>query len=153
MPPDAPDGAKLMRPNFSTLRSRLLLTSAVPVLLFMGAALVAFVTIQRLLQTLDLEQDSERVIARAYDLKAKLTRMEAAKRGHHLSGQAAFKEEYEAEMHGAQASLTELRTLAGEDPVHREHLDKLSELMGLLRQVAQRDFNLFTGLPASASKW
>src|ERR1043166_1917153 len=131
-----------MRLFFSTLRWRLLLSSAVPVLLFVGAALVAFVTIQRLLQTLDLEQHSQRVIARAYDLEAKLTRMEAAKRGHHLSGQAAFKEEYEAELHGAQASLTELRELAGADPVHREHLDKLSELMGTLRQLAVLDLKL-----------
>src|SRR5215468_6601254 len=102
-----------MRPLFSTLRSRLLLSSAVPVLLFVGAALVAFVTIQRLLQTLELEQHSQRVIARAYDLKAKLTRMEAAKRGHHLSGQATFKEEYDTELREARASLAELRELTG----------------------------------------
>ena len=51
-----------MRPIFSTLRSRLLLSSAVSVLLFVGAALVAFVTIQRLLQTLDLEQHSQRLV-------------------------------------------------------------------------------------------
>src|SRR5947209_972811 len=142
-----------MRPLFSTLRSRLLLSSAVPVLLFVGAALVAFVTIQRLLQTLELEQHSQRVIARAYDLEAKLTRMEAAKRGYHLNGQVSFKEEYETELHGAQDSLAELRELASTDPVHREHLDKLSQLMGSLQQLAQRDFNLFVGVPVSAKQW
>jgi PAS domain S-box-containing protein len=142
-----------MRPLFSTLRSRLFLSSTVPVLLFVGAAVVAFVTIQRLLQTLDLEQHSQRVIARAYDLEAKLTRMEAAKRGHHLSGQAAFKQEYETELKGAQDSLAELRALAGADPVHRERLDKLSKLMDSLRKLGELDFNLFARLPASASKW
>src|SRR5437763_13406395 len=134
-----------MQSFFSTLRLRLLLSSAVPVLLFVGAALVAFVTIQRLLQTLELEQHSQRVIARAYDLKAKLTRMEAAKHGHHLTGQAAFKEEYETELHEAQDSLAELRALTGADSVHREHLDKLFQLMGELRQRAEKDFNLFAG--------
>src|SRR5262249_8724939 len=89
----------------------------------------------------------------AYDLKAKLTNMEAAKRGHHLSGQAIFKKEYDAELRSAQDSLRELNELAGEDPVHREHLAKLSELMNSLRKLAELDFGLFSGSPLGEGKW
>src|SRR5262245_25925036 len=135
-----------MRSLFHSLRDRLLLSTAVPVLLFLGAALVAFLTIQRLRQTLDREQDSRNVIARAQDLRADLAAMEAAKRAHLLVGQESFKREYLAHLKEARDDLAELRQLAGDDE-DRRRLDTLAGLLRWLEELAEADFDLFATRP------
>jgi PAS domain S-box-containing protein len=143
-----------MPPLFRTLRWRLLLSSAIPVLLFFGAAIVAFVAIQRLLYTLDLVQHSQQIVARAYDLKADLTGMEAAKRAAYLlragtptgkegkprpdiSREESFRQEYQRHWRSAQKSLSELRELAGKLPGRNERLDNLAARMQSLHDLSE----------------
>src|SRR5215472_3601705 len=111
-----------------SLRARLLVSMAIPVALFVAAALVAFLTIQRLLHTLELEQTSERVIAQAHDLKADVLGMQSAKRGFHAAGRPAFKEEFDLYRRNFLDGLDDLTRLAQNDPVHREHLAALTRL-------------------------
>src|SRR5260370_36506408 len=94
-----------------SLRARLLVSMGIPVALFAAAAVVAFLTIQRLLHTLDLEQTSERVIAQAHNLKADVLGMQSAKRGLHLAGRQAFKEEFDHYRRDFLNSLDELNRL------------------------------------------
>ncbi len=136
-----------MRSLFRTLRARLLLSSAVPVLLFLGAALVAFLTIQRLRQTLDREQDSQNAIARARDLRADIAAMEAAKRAHLLLGQESFKREYLAHLKESRDDLAELRQLVGDDAEAGRRLDTLAGLLRWLQDLAEADFDLFAARP------
>ena len=112
----------------NTLRTRLLLSTGIPVFLFVAASLVAFLTIQRLLATLDLEQNSQQVIARADDLKANLTGLLAAKQAHRLLGREAFKEDFARYRQGVLDGLADLQRLARDDPDHRASLETLTAL-------------------------
>lgn len=62
----------------------------IPPILFVAAALVAYITIQRLLTTLDREQHTQMVLAKVFELKEGITRMSADKWSHHRSMAVAF---------------------------------------------------------------
>ena len=125
--------------SLHSLRARLLVSMGIPVVLFVLAAGVAFLTIQRLLGTLDLEQTSERLIARAHDLKAAVLGMQSAKRGLHLPGRPGFTEEFDFHRRNYLDNLAALNRLADNDPDHREHLDALTALAQPLQEPSRGD--------------
>ena len=129
-----------MSSPLNSLRARLLVSTGIPVALLLAAAVVAFLTIQRLLHTLDLEQTSERIISQAHELKADVLGMQSAKRGLQLSGRPAFKEEFELYRKDFVEHIDGLNRLAQNDPVHREHLAALTRLAGpLAAGLSSRD--------------
>src|SRR5437588_5335185 len=73
-----------MTGRLNSLWFRLLLGYFIPLALFLGAALVAYVTIQRLLDALHREDIAQKIFTEAYRLKEGLVGMAAAKATHHL---------------------------------------------------------------------
>src|SRR5436305_15272554 len=73
-----------MTGRFNSLWLRLLLGYFIPLALFVGAALVAYVTIQRLLDALHREDLAQQVFDKAHRLKVGLVGMAAYKSAHHL---------------------------------------------------------------------
>ena len=112
----------------NSLRVRLLVSTGIPVILLVTAAVVAFLTIHRLLRTLDLEQTSERIISEAQDLKVAILGMQSARRGIKLVGRTAYREKFSLYRKDLLEGLNRLKQLADNDPGHREHLDALERL-------------------------
>jgi PAS domain S-box-containing protein len=136
-----------MKTIFGSLRVRLLLGYAVPLILFLGAALVAYVTIQRLLVTLENEKQTEEVLAKAFQVKESIASMSAAECGHHLVGDMALRRRFEDEHREVRAILDQLHELVRHDPNRRAEIEEVQHLERKWSQFAQQDFALKALLP------
>jgi PAS domain S-box-containing protein len=140
-----------MTGRLNSLWLRLLLGYFIPLALFGAAALVAYVTIQRLLDALHREDMAQKVFTEAYRLKVGLVGMAAYKSAHHLVTE--FKQQEYYTLHFKQTrekvlrDLKELRRLVQDDPERKHQLgDELTALAKLEEewyQKAQEDFKLF----------
>jgi PAS domain S-box-containing protein len=129
----------------SSLRSRLLLGSVIPVLLFLGAAVVAYLTIHRLLDAQEWEQHSREALVKAYDAKAHISACMAAKRGHHLLGYEEFRQQYDQHHRDFQEEIHRLRELVDNDETQRARVDAAARLAKQWYTLAGFDFTLFEG--------
>src|SRR5262245_3666833 len=101
-----------MTGRLNSLWLRLLLGYFIPLALFVGAALVAYVTIQRLLAALHREDMAQRVFTEAYSLKVGLVSMAAYKSAHHLVAEFKTQREYRRRFDEARDDvLRDLKTL------------------------------------------
>ncbi|MGE3803942.1 MAG: ATP-binding protein [Gemmataceae bacterium] len=128
----------------NSLRARLLVGFVIPLVLFLGAAIAAYVTIERLLTALALEQKSQQVIAHATGFKNDMARMAAAERAHHLLGDQEFKDSFESTWRIFQHNLDEFRNLLAGHPNQQARVQRLAELASKWHELAQADFALFT---------
>ncbi|HYT90327.1 MAG TPA: PAS domain S-box protein, partial [Gemmataceae bacterium] len=146
-----------MTARLNSLWLRLFLGYAIPLLLFLCAALVASVTIQRLLGALDREQRTQEVLTKVYKLKEGVASMAAAESAHHLFGDAAFARTYERSRQDVLLDLEALRALVGADPARLRELDCFTALERKWHELARQDFNLIAQRPPMAegnwSKW
>ncbi len=126
-----------------TLRARLLLGSVIPLVLFVGAASVAFLTNQNLLHAEESEKRAQEVLAKAYDVKANLAVLTATKRAHHLLGTEDLRQRFNAIWAMLDGELNELRNLIAEDDMQRTRVDDADRLARTWHSFAEMDFVLF----------
>src|SRR5262245_13217774 len=111
-----------MTGRLNSLWLRLLIGYVTPLVLFLSAALVAYVTIDRLLGALDREQHAQQVFTKAYKLKEGIVSMSAFKHTHHLlatqhlPGAARFQEDFKERRKGVLSDTEALRELVRDDP-------------------------------------
>src|SRR5437588_2932350 len=110
---------RAMTGRLNSLWLRLFLGYAIPLVLFLCAALVAYVTIQRLLTALDREQVAQQVLTRAYKLKEGVASMSAYESAHYLLGDPAFEALYRTSREQVQYELASLRELVDGDPARQ----------------------------------
>src|SRR5437764_13654223 len=85
----------MFRPLLNSLWFRLLLGFAVPLIMFLGAACVSYFSIQRLLNSLEHEQISQKILTKIFEAKDNLEGMAAAKHAHHLLGEPEIQQTFE----------------------------------------------------------
>lgn len=141
--------------SLNSLWARLILGYAIPVVLFLGAALVAYITIHRLMNALESEQTSQKILTKLYKVKESISSMAASQRAFYLLGEPALKERYEANRVQVRQDLDELRERleSAEDPQAARHaedrlaaLHKISQLEEQCYELAVQDFQLRAGL-------
>src|SRR5262245_50894589 len=132
-----------MTVRLNSLGFRLLLGYLIPLVLFLSAALVAYVTIQRLLAALDREGRAQQVFTKAYKLKEGIASMAANKATHHLLGDAAFEKLFEARHRDVVAELAALRELTADYPDRLAQIEALADLERRWHGLARADFELF----------
>src|SRR5437588_11349431 len=117
-----------MTGRLNSLWLRLLLGYFIPLALFLGASLVAYVTIQRLLDALHREDTAQKIFTEAHHLKEGLVEMAAYKATHHLVPDPAKQPKYHKLFKQARAKVLEdlkmLRSLVQDDA---ERLRQLRE--------------------------
>lgn len=129
--------------RLQSLWFRLLLGFGLPLLLFVGAALISSVTIQRLLEALNNEQHSQKIIAKAYEMRGALMGMEAVKRAHHLLGDEQFRRDYDVYQKSFRTELQELSSLTKDRPNHQLALQEIANSERRWRKIAEEDFAAF----------
>lgn len=144
--------------RLGSLRSRLLLGSVIPAVLFLGVSLVAFLTIMSLLRTLDLERQSNRVLTKAQDVRATQLRMEAAKRGYYLVEQPDLRTKLERVFHEQwtkhERDLAQLAQLVAGNRHQRDRVEELTAITHRWHETALSDIALFAaGTPMETEVW
>jgi PAS domain S-box-containing protein len=136
-----------MTGRLNSLWLRLLLGYFIPLALFLGAATVAYLTIQRLLEALHREDLAQRIFTEAFRLKEGLVGMAAYKATHHLvpapKEQQEYRGRFEEARRGVLRDLETLRELVREDPERRKELNELARLEREWHEAAQHDFTVF----------
>ncbi len=132
-----------MTGRLNSLWFRLFLGYVIPLALFLSAALVAYVTIQRLMDALQGEQQAQEVFTRAYKLKEGIASMSEYKNTQHLLGDRKYQERFEESRRGVLNDLVALCDLIGDDPPRLADLDELARLQEELHHLAEKDFKLF----------
>src|SRR5437764_14282058 len=94
-----------MTGRLNSLWLRLLLGYFIPLALFAGAALVAYITTQRLLDALHREDLAQQVFTEAYRLKVGLVGMAAYKATHHLVTESKTQQEYHRRFEAARREV------------------------------------------------
>jgi CHASE3 domain sensor protein len=136
---------------YGSLRGRLLLGSLIPLVLFLAAALVAYVTILTLTRAEEDERRAHRFLSHAHQLKAHLALMAAAHRGHHLLGQPQFKRNFDAQWKEAQGSLELLEEL-GTAESRKPQIDQLAGQVRKWHDAIEPDFFEFIPTPADSDE-
>src|SRR5262249_2388213 len=112
---------------------------------FLCAALVAYVTIQRLLGALDREQLAQQVLTRAYKLKEGVASMSASESALHLLGDPVFEKQYRASRELLLHHLADLRGLVGADGAARADRDPLADRERPGHRRAEEGFKRLAG--------
>ncbi len=131
-----------MTVRIHSLGFRLFLGYAVPLVLFVGAALIAFLTIQRLLSTLERQTRSQALIAKAYEVKSHLASMGGAMCAHHLADEPHLKREFDRRRGELKQDLGELRELVAARGRHREPLAAAERDIAAWLDLTEADFRL-----------
>src|SRR5688500_68795 len=115
----------MMRAFLNSLWFRLLLGFAVPLVLFLGAALVSFFSIHRLLNSLEREQASQTVVIKISEAREQIEAMAAAKRAHHLLNRREFEQEFYDRRRVFQTDVELLRQSLVDEPEQMARLARI----------------------------
>jgi PAS domain S-box-containing protein len=136
-----------MTGRLNSLWFRLLLGYFIPLALFLGAALVAYVTIQRLLDALHREDTAQKIFTEAFRLKEGLVGMAAAKATHHLVADGKAEKEYLDAFRATRTKvlhdLDTLEELVQEDRERVQELKELRQMESRWNEAAEKDFARF----------
>jgi PAS domain S-box-containing protein len=131
-------------PNtFRSLRTRLVIGSVIPVVIFLGAAGVSYVAIHRLLAAQTAARKSQEVLTKAYDVRGQLSLMQAYKRAHHLLKEQEFRDKFDEHRRGFHDDLDHLRRLVADDSEQLERAEQIAELAKKWEGWAGSGFLLF----------
>jgi PAS domain S-box-containing protein len=129
--------------SFRSLRTRLVIGSVIPVVIFLGAAGVSYVAIQRLLTAQTAAQKSQEVLTKAYDVRGQLSLMQAYKRAHHLLKEQEFRDKFDEHRRGFHDDLHRLRDLVADDPDQHQRAEQIADLAKKWETWASSGFLLF----------
>jgi PAS domain S-box-containing protein len=145
-----------MQNLLNSLRIRLLLGYMIPTVLFLGVAVVSFVTIQRLRWALEQEKNTRTELLKIHEVKESITAMSAAKNAYYILGDKELGElgakdlrnQFLESRKKAKQDLQNLRQLVL-DEKRLADLDELERLESNWYSLALSDFNLkpVAGLP------
>ena len=116
-----------MRKLINSLWFHMFLGFAVPLVLFIGAAFVTYVTINRLTQSLRLQEETEESLSKLDNLLRTLKSMAAAKRAHFLLGKREFIEQFNLNRKEFLAELNKLLPEMSDNPKKRQLLFQIQQ--------------------------
>jgi PAS domain S-box-containing protein len=130
----------MIRALLNTLWFRLLLGFAVPLVLFLAAATVSYFTMQRLLDSLNHEQLSQKKLTNISEARENLEAMASAKLAHHLLGLDEFVKEFNDRHKEFLRDDLELRELLQRNEEQTARLVKIQKLEAAWYDLSMQSF-------------
>lgn len=118
----------MMAKAVQSLWFRLILGFTVPKILFLGAAMVSYISVQRLMVALDEKQQSQEILTGIKDIQENVEGMAASNLGYHFTGKQEYREGFEKNRKLIIAELAVLREKTKEDPRRAALIERIANL-------------------------